>query len=157
MGSMAEDDGERVARLLTRDLEEETGRALSRRALQAQRSVERYLAGGIRPRWMERLVDVEAGLARAARALARDHERLRERHGHDPPEFARRWRAVAADAAARFDEVNTLVDQHNRWYPIERDLPMDPRTKDYVLIQGRSYRRDPIDAAWVLARFPDRP
>ena len=25
---------------------------------------------------------------------------------------------------------------HNEWYPVERDLPMDLRTRDYVLING---------------------
>ena len=37
---------------------------------------------------------------------------------------------------------------------MERDLPMDPRTGDYVLIRGRSYRRSRLDAAWILDRFP---
>jgi hypothetical protein len=31
---------------------------------------------------------------------------------------------------------------------------MDPRTRDYQRIRGRSYRRDPIDAEWVLREFP---
>ena len=31
---------------------------------------------------------------------------------------------------------------------------MDPRTKDYVKVGGRSYRRDPLDAEWILAQFP---
>ena len=47
-------------------------------------------------------------------------------------------------ARCRFDELNELIQQHNDWYPIERDLPMDLRTRDYVLINGRSYRREPL-------------
>jgi hypothetical protein len=31
---------------------------------------------------------------------------------------------------------------------------MDPRTGDYALVGGRPYRREPLDAAWVLERFP---
>ena len=31
---------------------------------------------------------------------------------------------------------------------------MDPRTGDFVLIHGKRYERDPIDAAWILERFP---
>ena len=38
-------------------------------------------------------------------------------------------------ARCRFDELNELIGQHNEWYPIERDLPMDLRTRDYVLHQ----------------------
>ena len=31
---------------------------------------------------------------------------------------------------------------------------MDPRTKDYVKIRGKSYRREPLGPAWILAEFP---
>jgi hypothetical protein len=33
---------------------------------------------------------------------------------------------------------------------------MDIRTRDYVLINGRSYRRAELGQEWVLARFPAR-
>ena len=32
--------------------------------------------------------------------------------------------------------------------------PMDPRSGDYALVNGRDYRLAPLDAEWVLARFP---
>jgi len=50
--------------------------------------------------------------------------------------------------------VNELIRQHNLWYPAEAKLPMDPRTRDFVLVGGRPYRRRPLDASWVLERFP---
>ena len=53
-----------------------------------------------------------------------------------------------------FREVNQLIHDHNEWYPVERDLPMNPRTKDYVLVNGHSYRREVLGAAWILERFP---
>jgi hypothetical protein len=31
---------------------------------------------------------------------------------------------------------------------------MNPRTGDFVLVNGRPYTREPLDAAWVLSRFP---
>jgi hypothetical protein len=31
---------------------------------------------------------------------------------------------------------------------------MDPRTRDFVLVNGRRYDRRPLDAAWILDRFP---
>ena len=60
-------------------------------------------------------------------------------------EFAGRWRAFAR--RQRFDDLNELIDQHNEWYPVERNLPMDIRTRDFVLIHGRSYRRPVPDSA----------
>jgi hypothetical protein len=31
---------------------------------------------------------------------------------------------------------------------------MDPRTRDFVQVGGKSYRREPLDATWILERFP---
>ena len=63
----------------------------------------------------------------------------------DPESGAERW---------SFDEVNDLIERHNRWYPAESKLPMDPRRGDFVLVNGRDYRRRPLDAEWILARHP---
>ena len=146
-----------VDRLLTERLEgtDEVGRPLSRRARQSQRSLEAYLKAGVRPRWMERLVDIDRGVAAETRRLASLHAGLHEECGDDRELFARRWREVAESAP--FDRLNDLIAEHNAWYPVERDLPMDPRTRDYVLIHGRSYRRPVLDPAWVLEQFPVPP
>lgn len=53
-----------------------------------------------------------------------------------------------------FSEVNDLIKRHNRWFPAESRLPMDPRTGDYALVNGEHYGKRPLDATWVLARFP---
>ncbi len=70
----------------------------------------------------------------------------------DEESFAAAWRAEAGGWS--FDEVNDLIDRHNRWYPAESRLPMDPKTRTYALVNGEDYRRQPLDAAWVLRRFP---
>jgi hypothetical protein len=141
-----------LERLVMRDVEERRGRPISRRALMAQRSVDAYLRAGIRPRWMERLDDIERGIAAQRRRLERAHAALRAEHEGDPDGFARHWSARAR--AWRFDELNELIRQHNDWYPIERDLPMNPRTGDYVRVGGRSHRREELGPEWVLERFP---
>ncbi len=56
--------------------------------------------------------------------------------------------------ASDFYEINDLIDRHNRWYPVESRLPMDPRTGDYALVNGKDYRLQPLDSAWILERFP---
>jgi hypothetical protein len=114
--------------------------------------VEAYLKAGVRPRWMERVAEIDHSIAFHKRDYARRYRRLRELYGDDAEGFAARWREIAA--AARFDELNELIAQHNEWYPIERDLPMDIRTRDYVLINGRSYRRPELGPEWVLEHFP---
>ena len=128
------------------------GRPISERARRTQRSLENYLKAGIRPRWMERLIEIERGTAHHKRLLTAAHDELREECGGDRARFRRRWGAIAE--AWSFGELNDLIRTHNEWYPVERDLPMDVRTRDYVLINGRSYRRRELDAGWILERFP---
>lgn len=131
------------------------GRPLSDRARQTQRSAEAYLAHSAPPRWMERVIEIDSAIERERRWLARAWRRLREECGDDAGRFAARWRAIAAGRDYR--ELNELIREHNEWYPVERDLPLDPRTGDYVTLHGRSYRRPLLDAAWVLEQFPPSP
>ncbi len=128
------------------------GRPLSRTRLQYQRTLEGYLQAGNRPRWMERIAEIDQGVKTAERKLAAARAALRERCGDDHEAFARRWRETARSWS--FEAHNTLVRQHNEWYPIERQLPVNPRTGDYVQVHGRSFRRRELDAAWILERFP---
>lgn len=128
------------------------GRPISERARRSQRSLENYLKAGLRPRWMDRLIEIERGSARHRRQLAEAYEALQAQCGDDPGRFARRWRAIAE--AWSFGDLNELIRTHNEWYPVERDLPMDMRTRDYVLINGRSHRRRELDAEWILEQFP---
>ena len=155
---MAEQEGRSsVERLLERRVIDDTGagRPLSRRARQTARSVEAYLRSGVRPRWMERLSDIDEGIAAERQRLARAYRALQEECGDDSAVFARRWRAVARTWP--FEALNELIEQHNEWYPVERQLPMDPRTRDYVRLGGRSYRRPVLGPDWVLEHFPARP
>ena len=101
---------------------------------------------------MDRLIEIENGIKRERRRLAEAYESLSAECGHDRARFARRWRAIAEGWS--FEELNELIRTHNEWYPVERDLPMDLRTRDYVLINGRSYRRRELDADWILEQFP---
>jgi hypothetical protein len=128
------------------------GRPFSSRARETRRTLEDYLKAGIRPRWMERLIEIERGMRREREHLRETYTALEEECGDDRAAFARRWRAIAD--AWRFDELNDLIRTHNEWYPVERDLPMDLRTRDYVLINGRSYRRRELGPDWVLEHFP---
>jgi hypothetical protein len=148
------DDRTATERLLTDSLEDprSAGRPFTSRARESRRSLEEYLRAGMRPRWMERLIEIERGTKRERRLLEAAYEALRAEYGDDRAAFARRWRATAR--SWRFEELNELIRTHNEWYPVERDLPMDIHTRDYVLINGRSYRRRELGPDWVLEQFP---
>ena len=130
------------------------GRPLSERTLQRQRTVESYLRGDAIPRYMQRAAEIDRGLREHRRRLAAAHHRLREDCGANAERFAREWEARAQ--TWDFSTLNDLIRVHNEWYPIERDLAMDPRTGDYVLVHGRSYKRELVGPAWLLAQFPAR-
>ena len=121
------------------------GRALRQRFRNFTADPGAYLAslGGPLP-YMTRLREITARVERHERELAEAHAEL----GHD----AEGWRAYAE--RVDFTEVNELIAAHNRWYPAEARLPMDPRTGDYALVNGERYSTRPLDAEWVLERFP---
>ena len=81
--------------------------------------------------------------------------RLVEECGQDADRFAAEWTAKVR--AWSFERVNVLVRQHNAWYPLEVDLPMDPRSRDFVPIHGKSYRRLELGPAWAAEHFPADP
>jgi hypothetical protein len=119
------------------------GRELGLRLRNFRPDVGSYLAslGGPLP-YMARLREIDA--------LTRRHEEelddAYETCGGDEQAWLRL--VVAWD----FGDVNELIERHNRWFPAEARLPMDPRTGDYALVNGRSYRRRPLDARWALER-----
>ena len=101
--------------------------------------------------WMRRLRAIEDELERHEEQLDAAWHELREELA-DAAEFARRREETAARWS--FAQVNELIERHNRNFPAEARLPMDPRTRDFVKINGRPYRREPLDAAWILERWP---
>ena len=101
--------------------------------------------------YMQRLRQIEAETADHEERLAKAWRELAE-SCRDAARFAERWRRTAERWS--FGAVNELIERHNRWYPAEARLPMDPRSGDFVLVAGKPYRRRPLDAAWVLEQFP---
>jgi len=129
------------------------GKALPVRLRNFRQGADRYLAALSGPlAYMVRLrkIDGLTETVETALGAARD-DLARECHG-DRELFAERWRDVVA--GWDFDEVNDLIERHNRWYPVESRLPMDPVRRDYALVNGEDYRRPLLDSVWALERFP---
>ena len=129
-----------VRRVLETDLPGSpvVGQPLRRRLRNFRPDPQTYFSalGGPLP-WMVRLREIDRAVEKHERRLAEAWEELRAEVGNRPE-----------------DEANALIERHNRNYPAEARLPMDPRTGDFVLVNGRPYRREPLDASWILARFP---
>jgi hypothetical protein len=143
------------SRRLAEDLEGSPlrGEPLPRRLRNFRPDVASYFASLSGPRpYMERLREIERATEDHERRLLEARDALAAECGHDTARFARRWRRIAERWP--FDDVNELIERHNRFFPVESRLPMDPRTGDFVLLDGKHYARRPLDADWILARFP---
>ena len=101
--------------------------------------------------WMRRLRAIEDAIEQHERQLAQAWRTLAE-DLEGPAEFAAAWHELAGNWS--FARVNELIERHNRYFPAEARLAMDPRTRDFVRINGRSYLRQPLDGVWILERFP---
>jgi hypothetical protein len=131
----------------------QAGKPLPLRLRNFRSSPEAYLAsaGGPLP-YMLRLREIESLKTAHETALAAEWHWMAGECAGEPARFARVWRWAAKSWP--FTEVNDLIDRHNRWYPIESRLPMDPQTGDFSLVDGRDYRLAALGAPWVLERFP---
>jgi hypothetical protein len=127
-----------------RDLNPLAGSKLPRRIRRFRPEADAYVAslGGPLP-YMQRLSEIDAETDRHQARLAA---------AYDARPNAAGWRRLAE--AWDFEDVNELIEKHNRFYPIEARLAMDPRSRDFVKVGGRDYRREPLDASWVLELFP---
>jgi len=121
------------------------GKAIPTRLRHFRPDASSYLASlGGPPPYMARLREIAALTAEHEQALAEEYDV----HGGDRSAWsalAERW---------DFGEVNDLIDRHNRWYPAEARLAMDPTTGDHALVNGEHYSKRRLDATWVLERFP---
>src|SRR4029077_3813521 len=101
--------------------------------------------------WMRRLRAIEDAVEQHERQLGEAWLRLAPEI-EEPAESAAAGRELAGNWS--FARVNQLIERHNRNFPAEARLAMDPRTRDFVRINGRSYLREPLGADWILERFP---
>lgn len=107
------------------------------------------------PAWALRKKHLEDLEAKHVTSLAELHEKLVAKavaRGEpiDPEAIARavEERARALDLR----KMNALAATHNRYYPIEANLPIDPKTGDYLL-QGRPWQPEP---PWTVERLLER-
>jgi hypothetical protein len=129
------------------------GRPLGLRLRNFRSRADSYLAAARGPlHYMLRLHDIERRTEEHEERLAAAWRDLAVACEGDAARFERAWRASAREVD--LDEVNGLIERHNRWYPAESSLAMDPRRGDYALVNGRDYRLPALDEHWVLERFP---
>jgi hypothetical protein len=88
------------------------------------------------PAYATRKKSIEDREERQVSVLVALHDTLVAKREHSESELRR----ALLDRAAAFDlaRLNALIDNHNRYYPIEANLPIDFRTGGY-LVYGRPW------------------
>jgi hypothetical protein len=99
------------------------------------------------PAWAARKRNIEDDVDRHVAKLVELHDKLVAK-GTDAQAVERAL--VAAANAIDLTRLNTLVTKHNRYYPIEANLPMDRRGGGY-LAYGRPWKpEEPFTALRLL-------
>ena len=66
--------------------------------------------------------------------------------------------ALALAATLDLSKVNALVEAHNRYDPIEANLPVDPRTGAYLVKRGTPFEPEPaVTPARLVALLDGEP
>lgn len=142
-------------RSLAADLEGSpvVGQALQVRLRNFRPSAQSYLAAVGGPlAYMRRLRAIADETREHEEELARRRQELAAECDGDGRAFERRWSELAE--SWNFSAVNELIGKHNRYFPVESRLPMDPRTGDFALVNGEPYSRRLLGSDWILERFP---
>jgi hypothetical protein len=143
-----------LARRLNETAPSETaGRPLRIHASPFGMSVADYLkAAAGAPAWSRRLArlqSLDAELREQIRAALEEH---RQRFATQPQALAPAWRAYLA--ALDLSAINSLIDKHNAYYPIEAGLRMQWPSGRYLLPSGVSYPLPRVTVESLFADFP---
>jgi hypothetical protein len=103
------------------------------------------------PAWAVRLKQIHDGrVALAAQLDAAWGAHARRYYTND--EFTRQWRAYVT--ALDLTPLNTLIEKHNEYYPIEARLPIVWPTGEYRVPTGIDYPQRPVTIEQLLNLYP---
>jgi hypothetical protein len=110
------------------------------------------IAMGGAPAWAVRLKKIEMLTEALLSELLDRWTALAYQHRAQPERFSTAWREHLSQF--EFGLVNELIRRHNRYFPAEANLPMSPRTGDYVGWGGRDWRCSALTVEWAEREFP---
>jgi hypothetical protein len=104
------------------------------------------------PAWTLRLKeihDLRTRLTATLDAAWGEHARRWQRR---PEDFAGHWRTYLAKLD--LGRLNTLIEKHNQWYPIEARLPIVYPTGEYHIPTGIEYPQRLVSVDSLLELYP---
>jgi Rad3-related DNA helicase len=104
------------------------------------------------PAWSARLLRLQQRFESLYADLENAREALRERYGSQLQERDAAWRAHVE--SLDLTNINSLIEKHNAYYPIEAGLRMQWPSGRYILPGGVQYPMPLLTAASLLEQFP---
>lgn len=106
------------------------------------------------PSYAVRAKFMEEKIEELRRELEEQYAKIAQKLKYDPDRFARVWRAIIE--SLDLSDLNRLISEHNRFYPIEANLRDDPETGQ-IMIGNTPWKPQPlIKPERLLTEFPDR-
>jgi len=106
------------------------------------------------PAWSVRLKRIEEWAEHTAARARRAWAEMAVAHRDEKTEFALAWKRYVK--SVDFGEVNTWIDRHNEYFPIEANLPCDIRTGK-LMWGGKPFEKmGYFTPQWLLESFPPR-
>ena len=104
------------------------------------------------PKYAARARRIENITQQLMEDLSCEYEHMTNQYGENPEIFAQKWKELID--SLELDEINQLIDKHNKYYPVEANLQIDPDTGAPLLGSSPWKPTEKITQAELLTLFP---
>ena len=95
---------------------------------------------------------IESAVQKLMRDLEEEYAELSNRLQKKPVEFSTRW--TESVKSVDLDEINDLIEKHNKYYPLEAGLRQDPETGVYYMGSSPWKPQERLTPEKILKMFP---
>ena len=113
------------------------------------RQVQSYLGA---PEYALRARKIEDAIDRLMKELTMSFHDMRDQYSDKPDLFSHKWQQLIN--GLDLNELNDLIEKHNRYYPVEANLRADPHSGKYLLGGSIWQEKEKITKEKLLKRFP---
>ncbi|MCG8702450.1 MAG: hypothetical protein MI922_30645 [Bacteroidales bacterium] len=117
-----------------------------------EHEIQAYVGGP--PKFAIRARKIETTIEKLYQDLDHDYAELIDHYGDNPTLFAKHWNQVINSLELK--KLNSLIEKHNKYYPVEAGLRLDSDTGKYMLGSTPWKEKKKITKAELLEQFPSK-
>ncbi len=118
-------------------------------SVSADKEIQSYISRA--PEFAIRARRIEDAIERLYSNLENQYNKLNAEYGIDSIVFKEKWTDIIDNV--ELDEINELIDKHNKYYPIEAGLPLDPMSGQYMFGAIPWKGKEKITKVEIIRRF----